>query len=105
MSRFLKIWAAEDHSVQLVGIADTLVDPPFGLVHRLSAFPSSFSRFEALGDRGLAHWNIRRDLGPFGDSPNGLGDPQGVLCPFFQPLCSFLLIASMLCLSIQIPET
>ncbi|KAG5620007.1 hypothetical protein H5410_005225, partial [Solanum commersonii] len=26
--------------------------------------------------QGLAHWNIRRDLGPFSDLPNSLGDPQ-----------------------------
>ncbi|KAG5585770.1 hypothetical protein H5410_046204 [Solanum commersonii] len=35
---FLKICAMKNHSVQLVGITDTLGNPPFGLVHRLSSF-------------------------------------------------------------------
>ncbi|KAG5629960.1 hypothetical protein H5410_001677 [Solanum commersonii] len=49
------------------------------------------------------HWNIRRDLGPFGDSPNGLADPQEVFSPFFQPFCSFL-VGSVHALSLN-PNT
>uniref|UniRef100_M1DMH4 Uncharacterized protein n=1 Tax=Solanum tuberosum TaxID=4113 RepID=M1DMH4_SOLTU len=40
----VKKYAAKDHSAQLVGIADPLSDPPFGLVHRLSAL--SFNNFK-----------------------------------------------------------
>uniref|UniRef100_M1DYR5 Uncharacterized protein n=1 Tax=Solanum tuberosum TaxID=4113 RepID=M1DYR5_SOLTU len=51
---------------------------------------ASFPRRLDLFLRGSAYWNIRRDLRPFGDSPNGLGDLQAVFASFFQPLCSLL---------------
>ncbi|KAG5580645.1 hypothetical protein H5410_051272 [Solanum commersonii] len=60
----------EDPSAKLVGIANQLGNPPFGL--------------------GSAYWNIRRGCKPFGDLPNGLGNRQVVFSSFFQPLCSFL---------------
>ncbi|WMV58359.1 hypothetical protein MTR67_051744 [Solanum verrucosum] len=48
----------KDHSTQLVGIADTLGDLPFGLVHRLLALASS--RFDSLGDKELLCRTPRR---------------------------------------------
>ncbi|WMV37384.1 hypothetical protein MTR67_030769, partial [Solanum verrucosum] len=48
---------AKDHSAQLVGIANPLGDPPFGLVYRLSSL--AFSKFEFcnVGRWGTASWN------------------------------------------------
>uniref|UniRef100_M1DJF0 Uncharacterized protein n=1 Tax=Solanum tuberosum TaxID=4113 RepID=M1DJF0_SOLTU len=74
-SRVLRHWAIECCFAELLGDAPT----------------APFHRRLDLFLQGSAHWNIRRDLGPFGDSSSSLGDPQEVFSPFFQPLCSFLL--------------
>ncbi|KAG5610242.1 hypothetical protein H5410_021523, partial [Solanum commersonii] len=65
-----------DHSAQLVGIADALGDPPFGLVHCLSAFDFSIFAFWLIGRYGLSTLELWVRLSPFGDSCNTLGDPQ-----------------------------
>ncbi|WMV45893.1 hypothetical protein MTR67_039278 [Solanum verrucosum] len=74
-SRVMRHWEIECYFVKLLG------DAPAAPFHR---------RLDLLL-QGSAQWNIRRDVGSFGDSHNGLGYPQGVLSPFFKPLCSFLL--------------
>ncbi|KAG5630446.1 hypothetical protein H5410_002163 [Solanum commersonii] len=51
----------------------------------------SFSSHTYLLLRGSAHWNIRRDLGPFDDLPNSLGDPHEVSSLFLQSICSILI--------------
>uniref|UniRef100_M1DR99 Uncharacterized protein n=1 Tax=Solanum tuberosum TaxID=4113 RepID=M1DR99_SOLTU len=43
-NRLSKKYATKDNSAQLVGIADSLGDPPFGLVHRLSTL--AFNKFK-----------------------------------------------------------
>uniref|UniRef100_M1DZK4 Uncharacterized protein n=1 Tax=Solanum tuberosum TaxID=4113 RepID=M1DZK4_SOLTU len=54
-------------------------------------FPQRPGRNDFVKIWGSGHWNIRWDLGTFGDSPNSLGDPEEVFSSFFQPRCSFLL--------------
>ncbi|KAG5571617.1 hypothetical protein H5410_061383, partial [Solanum commersonii] len=78
----VKKCVAKDHSAQLFGIADPFSDPPFGLVHRLSALALNKFKFCNVGrwsiasrnrsltaplfcqldflPQSLAHWNIRR---------------------------------------------
>uniref|UniRef100_M1DWK6 Uncharacterized protein n=1 Tax=Solanum tuberosum TaxID=4113 RepID=M1DWK6_SOLTU len=51
---FLKICAAKDHSAQLFGIADAFGDPPFGLLHRLSAFAFNIFAFWIIGQYSTA---------------------------------------------------
>uniref|UniRef100_M1DUG8 Uncharacterized protein n=1 Tax=Solanum tuberosum TaxID=4113 RepID=M1DUG8_SOLTU len=45
------------HSAQLVGIADTLGDPPFGLLHRLSALVFSIFVSWIIGRHSTASQN------------------------------------------------
>ncbi|KAG5600610.1 hypothetical protein H5410_031980 [Solanum commersonii] len=90
------ILCCECHSAQLVGIAELLGDPPFGLVHRLLSF--SFS------DTPTAPFHRRLDLFPLDLIHRNIG--RGRL--FFllsATLFLFCSITSMLCLSIQILET
>ncbi|KAG5585510.1 hypothetical protein H5410_045944 [Solanum commersonii] len=84
----VKNCAEKVHSAQLVGIANSLGDPPFGLVHRLSAL--SFSNFK-LCNFGLCTLEHLARSRPFGNSPNWFGDPQAFFSLFFQLSCSFLL--------------
>uniref|UniRef100_M1DRC6 Uncharacterized protein n=1 Tax=Solanum tuberosum TaxID=4113 RepID=M1DRC6_SOLTU len=49
--------AAKDHSAQLVGIADPLGDPPFGLVHLLSALAFNKFKFKNIGRWSTASRN------------------------------------------------
>ncbi|KAG5571579.1 hypothetical protein H5410_061345 [Solanum commersonii] len=94
----MKICAAKVYLAQLVGIADTLCDFPFHLHLRVFIHWGTGNCFtELLGDASTApfprrldlflqdsaHWNIRRDLRPFSDSPNGLGNLQAIFSLFF----------------------
>ncbi|KAG5619954.1 hypothetical protein H5410_005172 [Solanum commersonii] len=74
---YQKIYVVKDRSTQLVGIVDTLGDPPFGLVHRLSIFCLQHSHVlrhwaiecclaELLGDAPIAPFHHRLDLLPQG---------------------------------------
>ncbi|KAG5585108.1 hypothetical protein H5410_045542 [Solanum commersonii] len=51
----VKKCVAKDHSSQLVGIAD----PPFGLVHRLSALSFNNFKFCNIGQWSTALWNLQ----------------------------------------------
>ncbi|KAG5580628.1 hypothetical protein H5410_051255 [Solanum commersonii] len=76
VSDCLKICAVADHSAQLVGIVDTLGEPPFAS-RALSRWAIWYCFAELLGDtlttlfhhqldlslQGSAHWNKRRSLG------------------------------------------
>ncbi|KAG5619934.1 hypothetical protein H5410_005152 [Solanum commersonii] len=56
-NRIVKKCVAKDQSVQLVRIADALGDPPFGLLHRLSAFAFSIFAFWIIGLYSIASRN------------------------------------------------
>ncbi|KAG5631366.1 hypothetical protein H5410_003083, partial [Solanum commersonii] len=64
-----------DHLALLVGIANPLDDPHFD--HICHRFSFAFSILKAISR-------------PFGDSPNGLSDPQAFISSLFQLPCSFL---------------
>ncbi|WMV13542.1 hypothetical protein MTR67_006927, partial [Solanum verrucosum] len=51
------ICVAEDHLAQLVGIADTLGDLPFGRFHRLLALSISLFTFWIAGRYGTTSWD------------------------------------------------
>uniref|UniRef100_M1DCU6 Uncharacterized protein n=1 Tax=Solanum tuberosum TaxID=4113 RepID=M1DCU6_SOLTU len=59
--------SSKDHSAQLVGIADALGDPPFGLLHCLSAFAFSIFVFWIIGRYNIAsrNYSATRRLLPF----------------------------------------
>ncbi|KAG5580965.1 hypothetical protein H5410_051592 [Solanum commersonii] len=59
----LKICAAEDHSAQLVEIADTLGNPPFGRLHRLPAFVFCLFTFWVVRQHGTASAQHTRPKG------------------------------------------
>uniref|UniRef100_M1DMI4 Uncharacterized protein n=1 Tax=Solanum tuberosum TaxID=4113 RepID=M1DMI4_SOLTU len=67
VAKVLKICVAKDHSAQLVGIANALGDPPFGLLHRLSAFAFNIFAFWIIGRYSTASRNCSatRRLLPF----------------------------------------
>ncbi|KAG5619615.1 hypothetical protein H5410_004833, partial [Solanum commersonii] len=72
------------HSAQLVGIANTLGDPSFGLLHLLLAFDFTVFASWINGRYRLSTLEQKARIRPFGDSPNGFGDSQIFLSPFFQ---------------------
>ncbi|KAG5600295.1 hypothetical protein H5410_031665, partial [Solanum commersonii] len=78
---FLKSVLRISHSAQLVGIPDSLGDPPFGLLHPLSAL--AFNIFTSW-IIGTLEQKVR--IRPFGDSPNGFGDSQSFISLFIQLL-------------------
>uniref|UniRef100_M1E0Y3 Uncharacterized protein n=1 Tax=Solanum tuberosum TaxID=4113 RepID=M1E0Y3_SOLTU len=49
--------AVKDHSAKLVGIADQLGDPPFGLVHRRLVLAFSIVVFWIIGRHNTVSWN------------------------------------------------
>uniref|UniRef100_M1D8P9 Uncharacterized protein n=1 Tax=Solanum tuberosum TaxID=4113 RepID=M1D8P9_SOLTU len=53
----VKKCAAKVHSAQIVGIADPLADPPFGLVYRHSALSFSIFKFFNIGRWSTASGN------------------------------------------------
>ncbi|KAG5572260.1 hypothetical protein H5410_062026 [Solanum commersonii] len=76
------------HSARLVEIADTLGDPPFGLLHRLSAL--AFSIFASLDHWAVYTLEQNERIRLFGDSPNGFGYSHIFIFSFFKlPLFLF----------------
>ncbi|KAG5576068.1 hypothetical protein H5410_056202 [Solanum commersonii] len=63
--KVVKKYAAMDHSAQLVGIANALDDPPFGLLHHFSAFAFSIFAVQHTGTLGEveAIWRLARSSG------------------------------------------
>ncbi|KAG5580228.1 hypothetical protein H5410_050855 [Solanum commersonii] len=112
-NKFLKICVAADHSVQLVGIADALGDPPFvggrysnasrnysatrRLLHFIANLIFPFraqhtgTKNDLQVDRRLANWAQRS---------SGLH-----FFVLFSRLVPSYQVVSMLCLKLQIPET
>ncbi|KAG5580519.1 hypothetical protein H5410_051146, partial [Solanum commersonii] len=80
------------YSAQLVGITNALGDPPFGLLHHLSALSFSIFAFYIIG-LSTVELSVRFRL--FGYSPNALGDPQAFFSSSFQPFCSFCQVVSI----------
>ncbi|KAG5610104.1 hypothetical protein H5410_021385, partial [Solanum commersonii] len=73
----------KDHLAKLVGIADQLGDPPFGLVHLRLALAFSSVVFWIIGHHRLSILEQKARIRPFGDSPNGFGDSQIFISSFF----------------------
>ncbi|KAG5591668.1 hypothetical protein H5410_042182 [Solanum commersonii] len=65
----------EDHSALLVGIADTLGDPPFDRFHRLPIFVFSILALSTLEQKVISR--------SIGDSPTRLDDLQAFISSFF----------------------
>ncbi|KAG5599839.1 hypothetical protein H5410_031209 [Solanum commersonii] len=85
---------ANDHSAQLVRIADAFGDLPFCLLHRRSAFAFGIFTFWIIGRYRFITLELWVRLRPFGESLNALGDPQAFFSSSFQLFCSFLPISS-----------
>ncbi|KAG5609565.1 hypothetical protein H5410_020846, partial [Solanum commersonii] len=120
---FLKICSTVDHSATLVEIVDQLGDSPFGVVHRRLALsfnivvfwiirrPSTTSQnfsttrqlllftADLILSFRVQYTRTKGEVRSFGDMPNGFGDPQIFVSPFFQlPLFLFAQLCPYLCL-------